>query len=160
MKPYQQVAARGVPKDAVRVIEKHYGLETLCTYRDCTLSGAYRYEVEPNPRAIYQAYAFKDKALSFIQVLEMSISKAERQDPLEVKRNLERLALQAVIDRIDTGDFELGEQYDVRLLKAEERTASRPRERRAACEAFAHDDRAASAKKRYHRTPDAVYATS
>ena len=159
MKPFQQVADCRVPDDAIRVVEKHYGLETLGTYRDCTISGAYRYEVEPNPRAIYQAYAFKNKALLFIQVLQVLAPKTERRDPQEVKENLERLALRAVIDRIDTGDFELGEQYDALLQKAEERTVSRPRKRRAACEDLAHDDRAASTEKQYHGKPDAVYAS-
>ncbi len=159
MNPFRQIAECSVPDGATRVIERHYGLETLGTYRECTISGAYRYEVKPNPRAIYQAYAFKNKALHFIQVLQMPIPKTERRDPLEVKGNLERLALRAVIDRIDTGDFELGEQYDALLLKAEERTTSRPRKLRRACEGLAHDDRAARAEKQYHGIPDAVYAS-
>jgi len=154
MKPFQQIADCSVPDDATRVIEKHYGLETLSTYRDCTIAGAYRHEVEPNPRAIYQAYAFKNKALLFIQVLQMPIPKTERRDPLEVKGNLERLALQAVIDRIDTGDFEVGEQYDALLLKAGERAVSKLRDRRAACEDLAHDDRDSSVEKERDGEPD------
>ena len=160
MKPFQQIAACSAPDDATRVIEKHYGLETLGAYRDCTISGAYRYEVEPNPRAIYQAYAFKNKAPLFIQVVQMLTPKTERWNPLEVKRNLECLALRAVIDRIDTGNFEVGEQYDALLLKAGEPTASGPRERRAACENLTHDDRDASMEKERHEEPDAIYATS
>jgi hypothetical protein len=117
MKPVQQIVDCNMTDEATRVIEKHYGLETLCTYNGCTISGAYRYEIEPNPRAIDQAYAFKNKALLFIQVLQMPILKSESRGPLQVKQYLEYLALQAVVDRIDTYDFENGEQYNAVLLK-------------------------------------------
>lgn len=160
MQLHIQIADCSMPDDATRVIEEHYGLETLGTYRDCTISGAYRYEVAPNPRAIYQAYAFKNKELLFIQVLQMPILKTEGRDPLEVKGNLVRLALRAVKDRIDTGDFEVGEQYDALLLKAKEPTASRTLERRAADEDLAHIDRDASVEKERHGEPNVVYATS
>ena len=160
MNPFRQIAECSVPDDATRVIERHYGLETLGTYRDFTISGAYRYEVEPTPRAIYQAYAFKNKALLFVQVLQMPIPKGESRDPLKVKGHLERLALQAVIDRIDTGEFEVGEQYDALLLRARERTISKPRERRAACKDLTLDDRDASMAKEHHEEPGAIYATS
>jgi len=116
MNPFRQIAECSMPDDATRVIERHYGLEALGIYRDCTISGAYRYEVEPNPRAIYQTYAFKNKALLFIQVLQVPILKPDGWDPLDSKEDLEHVALREVMARLDSGYFEVGEQYEALLL--------------------------------------------
>ena len=150
MKSFHQVADSRTPDTATQVIEQHYGLETLGTYKGCEISGSYRFEIQPKPRAVYQAYAFKSKALLFIQVLQMLIPKTVGRDPLEVKGILERLAHQAVMDRIDTGDFKVGEQYDALLPNAKERAPSKPRGRGASYKGLARDDRDSNPEKGSH----------
>ena len=117
MKPFHQVANCRTPYATKQFEEKHYGLTTLGTYKGCTISGSFRYMLQPNPRAIYQAYAFKGKALVFIQILQMLIPTTEKRDPLKIKENLARLAHWTIMDRLDMGDFEVGEQYTMHCEK-------------------------------------------
>ena len=157
--PFHKVADCRSRDDSMPAVEQHYGLETLGMYGGCEISGSCRYEIQPKPRVIYQAYAFKGKALLFVQVLQTPIPKTGGQDPPQVKRTLSRLALQAIIERIDTGDFEVGEQYDTLLPNAWERASCKPRGRGAAFN-FPRDDRDSISELERRGKTDTDYATS
>ena len=148
------------PEKTTQVVEEHYGLETLGTHMGCSISGSYRYETQPNPRAIYQTYVFRSRALLFIQVLQMPIPETEGRNPLDIKERLAHIARRAVIDRIGTGRFKVGEQYEELLPNERESTSSEPRTRGAANEDLFRENRDSNPKKKSHEKPDAAYTTS